>query len=104
MNLPANIYRFDSVHPENSSFIPLTVNPPLRYAHTQTLIANDRIVILGGFDGLTGNAISLSDVWVFDIKASNWTHIIAELDRDNKPENRSSHSQVLMPDGYSILM
>ncbi|CAO3664367.1 unnamed protein product [Rhizopus microsporus] len=104
MNLPANIYRFDSVHPENSSFIPLTVNPPLRYAHTQTLIANDRIVILGGFDGLTGNAISLSDVWVFDIKASNWTHITAELDRDNKPENRSSHSQVLMPDGYSILI
>ncbi|KAG1464512.1 hypothetical protein G6F46_002569 [Rhizopus delemar] len=103
-NIPANIYRFDSVHSENSSFLPLTINPPSRYGHTQTLVDGYKIVVLGGFDGQTGDAISLADIWIFDTRIFNWTQVSAELDRDGIPANRSSHSQVLMPDGYSILI
>lgn len=107
--LSPNMYRFDSVYPSNSSIIqvdPATpqIAPPLRYAHTQTLISDHRIVVLGGFDGATGDAVSLADVWVFDITSSKWSQINAKLDKENKPANRSSHSQVLMPDGYSILV
>jgi hypothetical protein len=79
-------------------------SPPLRYAHTQTLLPDHRIVILGGFDGTTGDTIPLADVWIFDIKTSTWDQINAKLDHENKPANRSSHSQVLMQDGYSILV
>lgn len=78
--------------------------PAMRYAHTQTLIHDRMIVILGGFDSLTGEAVSMSDVWQYDILTNQWTHVTAKLDKDNKPASRSSHSQVLMPDGVSILM
>lgn len=100
------MYRFDSVYPANSTIIMSTESnyPPLRYAHTQTLISEQRIVVLGGFDGATGDAVSLADVWVFDILSSTWTQIYAKLDKENKPAKRSSHSQVLMPDGFSILV
>lgn len=102
------MYRFDSVFPSNSTIIQLDpqeqLAPPLRYAHTQTLISDHRIVVLGGFDGATGDAVSLADVRVFDITSSKWSQINAKLDKESKPANRSSHSQVLMPDGYSILV
>lgn len=100
------MYKFDSVYPANSTIIvsDQLLYPPLRYAHTQTLISENRIVVLGGFDGSTGEAVSLADVWVFDIMASKWNQINARLDKENKPANRSSHSQVLMPDGFSILV
>jgi hypothetical protein len=68
------------------------------------LISGRRIVVLGGFDGSTGEALPMSDVWIFDITTSKWSQIKAKLDREEKPANRSSHSQVLMPDGVSILM
>ncbi|CAO3675657.1 unnamed protein product [Rhizopus stolonifer] len=99
---PPNMYRFDTVHTENSSLISLNNSPPSRYGHTQTLIEGDRIVILGGFDGQTGDAMSMGDIWVFDSLVFSWTHVSA--DQDEMPANRSSHSQVLMPDGYSILI
>ncbi|KAI9263726.1 hypothetical protein BY458DRAFT_239666 [Sporodiniella umbellata] len=99
---PANMYRLDTIHAENSTLIPLKISPPPRYGHTQTLIEGGRIVILGGFDGLSGDAISMGDIWIFNTVAFNWTHISA--DQDEMPANRSSHSQVLMPDGYSILI
>lgn len=104
--LPASMYRFDSVYPANSTIIvsDQLLYPPLRYAHTQTLISEHRIVVLGGFDGATGDAVSLADVWVFDIITSKWSQINARLDKENKPANRSSHSQLLMPDGFSILV
>lgn len=100
------MYRFDSNFPANSSVVPIKGNrsPPVRYGHTQTLISDQRIVVLGGFDGATGDSISLSDVWVYDIHNSSWYQIQAKLDYENKPANRSSHSQVLMPDGFSILV
>lgn len=78
--------------------------PPLRYGHTQTLINDKTIVILGGFDSLSGEAVSLADIWLYDIDTNQWSHLEAKLDKDNKPASRSSHSQVLMPDGISILM
>ncbi|KAI8095582.1 hypothetical protein BDF21DRAFT_441948 [Thamnidium elegans] len=104
--LSASMYRFDSVYPANSTNIVSDKNiyPPLRYAHTQTLISGHRIVVLGGFDGATGDAVSLADVWIFDIITSKWAQIYAKLDKENKPANRSSHSQLLMPDGFSILV
>lgn len=81
-----------------------TPMPPLRYGHTQTLINDKTIVILGGFDSLSGEAVSLADIWLYDIDTNQWSHLEAKLDKDNKPASRSSHSQVLMPDGISILM
>lgn len=104
--LSSNIYRFDSVYPANSTEILSEgkLSPPLRYGHTQTLLPDHRIVVLGGFDGATGDTIPLRDVWVFNINTSNWDQINAKLDHSNKPESRSSHSQVLMQDGHSILM
>jgi hypothetical protein len=101
--LPTDMYRFDSAFPENSGTISNQGKhvPPLRYAHTQTLLPDNRIVVLGGFDSDTGEAISLSDVWIYDISDSSWNQIQATLDR---PVNRSSHSQVLMPDGVSIVV
>lgn len=78
--------------------------PPLRYGHTQTLINDKTIVILGGFDSLSGEAVSLADIWLYDIDTNEWSHLEAKLDKENKPASRSSHSQVLMPDGISILM
>ncbi|KAI8143462.1 hypothetical protein BJV82DRAFT_514585 [Fennellomyces sp. T-0311] len=103
--LPANIYRVDSLYPSNSSMAPtVSILPPLRYGHSQTLIADRTIVVLGGFDSLTGEAVSLADIWLYDIETYKWSHRLATLDKDSKPANRSSHSQVLMPDGVSILM
>lgn len=100
------MYRFDSVYPANSTIVAsdAQIYPPLRYAHTQTLISDHRIVVLGGFNSATGDAVSMADVWVFDIPSLTWSQINARLDKDNKPGNRSSHSQVLMADGYSILV
>ncbi|KAG1472743.1 hypothetical protein G6F56_001352 [Rhizopus delemar] len=87
---PANMYRFDTVHTENSSLISLNNSPPSRYGHTQTLIEGDRIVILGGFDGQTGNAMSMGDIWVFDSLVFNWTHVSA--DQDEMPANRNTRT------------
>lgn len=100
------MYRFDNTFPENSGTISNTGDhvPPLRYEHTQTLLPDNRIVILGGFDSATGNAISLSDIWVYNINNSSWNQVYATLDDDYKLANRSSHSQVLMPDGVSIVL
>jgi hypothetical protein len=99
------MYRFDSVYPSNSTVIssPLP-NPPLRYSHTQTLVNKRWITILGGFDGLTGGPVSMEDIWTFDTISQYWAQVNATLDKENKPANRSSHSQVLMSDGVSILM
>ncbi|KAI7860368.1 hypothetical protein BDC45DRAFT_431226 [Circinella umbellata] len=103
--LPATIYQIDSLYPSNSTMSPVVSSlPPLRYGHTQTLINDKTIVILGGFDSLTGDSLSLADIWLYDIPTLTWTHKFAALHKDNKPANRSSHSQVLMPDGSSILM
>jgi hypothetical protein len=103
--LSNTVYRFDSTFPANSTIIsPGGLYPPLRYAHTQTLISDHKIVVLGGFDSATGEPIPLSDVWIYDIKLSVWNQINAKLDVENKPCPISSHSQVLMPDGFSILI
>lgn len=101
--LPTDMYRFDSAFPENSDTISNKGDlvPPLRYAHTQTLLPDGRIVVLGGFDSETGDAISLNDVWIYDTNGSIWSHVEAKLDVDLKP---ASHSQVLMPDGFSIVV
>ncbi|KAF1796015.1 hypothetical protein FB192DRAFT_1437934 [Mucor lusitanicus] len=103
--LSASMYRFDSTWPANSTVItPAGLSPPLRYAHTQTLISDHKIVVLGGFDSATGDPIPLSDIWVYDIRLSVWSQINAKLDVEKKPGARSSHSQVLMSDGFSILV
>lgn len=99
------MYRINTLNPANSSIAPdASPMPNLRYAHTQTLINNRTIVVLGGFEGQTGEAVSLADIWLYDIYDNQWSHVSAKLDKDNKPGNRSSHSQLLMPDGKSILM
>lgn len=103
--LPANMYLVNSLYPSNSTMASTTTPmPPLRYGHTQTLINDKTIVILGGFDSLSGEAVSLADIWLYDIDTNEWSHLEAKLDKENKPASRSSHSQVLMPDGISILM
>ncbi|KAI7863768.1 hypothetical protein BDF14DRAFT_1876167 [Spinellus fusiger] len=102
---PVDMYRFNSILSSNSSRVMATgLQPPFRYAHKQTMLRNHLIVVLGGFDGLTGNPVSMTDIWIFDTVTSVWASVKATLDSDNRPENRSSHSQTLMPDGVSILM
>jgi hypothetical protein len=81
-----------------------TVVPQLRYAHSQTLLDDNRIVVLGGFDGMSGTATSLADIWLYDIDTNTWSNIQAALTSDGRPAARSSHSAVLMPDGISIVM
>ncbi|KAI9303232.1 hypothetical protein BJ944DRAFT_165793 [Cunninghamella echinulata] len=100
------MYRLDSIYPSNSTIIYTLQNtiPPVRYQHTQTLIGGHSIVILGGFDGLTGSALSLTDIWLFDTNINQWSHITAMLGDELELSNRSSHSQVLMPDETSILI
>ncbi|KAI8641498.1 hypothetical protein BD408DRAFT_403378 [Parasitella parasitica] len=103
--LSSNMYRFDSTFPANSAVISTQgLSPPLRYAHTQTLISDHKIVVLGGFDSATGEPIPLSEIWVYDIRMSAWNQINATLDVEKKPGARSSHSQVLMSDRFSILV
>ncbi|CEP14034.1 hypothetical protein [Parasitella parasitica] len=103
--LSSSMYRFDSTFPANSAVISTQgSSPPLRYAHTQTLISDHKIVVLGGFDSATGEPIPLSEIWVYDIRMSAWNQINATLDVEKKPGARSSHSQVLMSDGFSILV
>ncbi|ORX50605.1 hypothetical protein DM01DRAFT_250918 [Hesseltinella vesiculosa] len=99
--LPSHMYRLDSIYPSNSTHIisPSIAMPPLRYSHSQTLVGGHFIVILGGFDGSNGDAISMADIWVFDTLSHGWAQVHASLDQEQKPANRSSHSQVLMPDG-----
>ncbi|CAO3598164.1 unnamed protein product [Absidia cylindrospora] len=99
------MYQLDSIHPLNSTLVhSASPNPPLRYSHTQTLVKGHLIVILGGFDSLTGDAVSMKDIWIFDTLLLHWKQVVATLDSDNKPANRSSHSQVLMSDDTSILI
>lgn len=99
------MYRLNALQPSNSStIVSPPPEPPLRYSHTQTLVNGQLIVILGGFDGLTGDAVSLADIWTFDTLSHQWNQVAATLDKESKPANRSSHSEVLMSDGTSILM
>ncbi|ORZ17944.1 hypothetical protein BCR42DRAFT_412817 [Absidia repens] len=105
VQLPSAMYQLDSINPWNSSLVhSASPNPPLRYSHTQTLVKGHLIVILGGFDSLTGDAVSMKDIWIFDTLLLHWKQVVATLDNDNKPANRSSHSQVLMSDDSSILI
>ncbi|KAF7726859.1 hypothetical protein EC973_008366 [Apophysomyces ossiformis] len=101
----ANMYRLDSRTPSNSTVLfSIATLPSMRYSHAQTMIQNHIVVVLGGFDGVTGDAVSMADVLTFDTMTLTWTHVDAKLDKNNKPANRSSHSQVLMSDGVSILI
>ncbi|KAI8096489.1 uncharacterized protein BX664DRAFT_60249 [Halteromyces radiatus] len=103
--LPSSMYRLDSLYPANSTLLQSSsLSPPLRYSHTQTLVNQNVIVILGGFDGSTGSPISMQDIWTFNTLTHHWTQVMATLDKENKPANRSSHSEVLMSDGVSILI
>ncbi|CDH60217.1 hypothetical protein RO3G_09099 [Lichtheimia corymbifera JMRC:FSU:9682] len=76
--LPANMYLVNSLYPSNSTMASTTTPmPPLRYGHTQTLINDKTIVILGGFDSLSGEAVSLADIWLYDIDTNEWSHLEA---------------------------
>ncbi|CAM0137280.1 unnamed protein product [Umbelopsis sp. WA50703] len=107
--LPAGsnlMYCLNTINPNESTVISLngTVVPQLRYAHSQTLLDDNRIVVLGGFDGMSGTATSLADIWLYDIDTNTWSNIQAALTSDGRPAARSSHSAVLMPDGISIVI
>jgi hypothetical protein len=100
------MYRLNSTSPGDSA--PITTNgsqnPNMRYAHSQTIVNDTKIIVLGGFDGVSGTPTSLGDIWVFDIPSSTWINIQATLNPEGRPSARSSHSAVLSPDGKSIIM
>lgn len=100
------MYCLNTVNPNESTVIPIngSVAPQLRYAHSQTLLDDNRIVVLGGFDGMSGTATSLADIWIYETDTNTWSNIPATLSSDGRPAARSSHSAVLMPDGVSIVM
>jgi hypothetical protein len=100
------VYRINCTNPSDSAPVIPNGNeiPNLRYSHSQTIINDTIIVVLGGFDGISGTPTSLGDVWLFDISTSTWTNIQAALNPDGRPAARSSHSAVLMADGKSIVM
>lgn len=100
------VYRLNCSNPSDSAPVIPNGNeiPNLRYSHSQTILNDTIIVVLGGFDGISGTPTSLGDVWLFDISTSTWTNIQAALNPDGRPAARSSHSAVLMADGKSIVM
>ncbi|KAG2177013.1 hypothetical protein INT43_007667 [Umbelopsis isabellina] len=100
------MYCLNTINPNESMLISLSgsVAPQLRYAHSQTLLDDNRIVVLGGFDGMSGTATSLADIWIYEIDTNTWSNIPATLSADGRPAARSSHSAVLMPDGISIVI
>ncbi|KAI9282509.1 hypothetical protein BC943DRAFT_114414 [Umbelopsis sp. AD052] len=100
------VYRLNCTNPNDSSLVIPNGNeiPNMRYSHSQTIINDTIIVVLGGFDGISGTPTSLGDVWLFDISTSTWTNIQAGLSPDGRPAARSSHSAVLMADGKSIVI
>ncbi|KAJ2957656.1 hypothetical protein NQZ79_g6625 [Umbelopsis isabellina] len=100
------MYCLNTLNPNESMVISLngSMAPQLRYAHSQTLLDDNRIVVLGGFDGMSGTATSLADIWIYEIDTNTWSNIPATLSSDGRPAARSSHSAVLMPDGISIVI
>jgi hypothetical protein len=100
------VYRVNCRNPSDSAPVPAngTAIPSMRYSHSQTIVNDTIIIVLGGFDGISGTPTSLGDIWLFDISTSTWTNIQATLSSDGRPAARSSHSAVLMQDGKSIVM
>ncbi|RGB38827.1 hypothetical protein C1646_812384 [Rhizophagus diaphanus] len=90
------------------------VNAPTpRAYYGSTLIPNNRIIYIGGFNDYTvsyysdtlniakGTALTLSEVYIYDIINDNWN---TKTTSGKIPSNRAGHSTILGLDGQRIIM
>ncbi len=64
-------------------------------------VENQRIYLLGGFDGRK----SLNDFWVYDIRSDRWRVISHDVSKENGPGPRACHKMAFDPkSGYIYLL
>ncbi|KAI8581366.1 hypothetical protein K450DRAFT_232712 [Umbelopsis ramanniana AG] len=76
-----------------------TFTPSPRYHHTTTLLADGRMVVVGGFDG--NNTVNMTDIYTFDTNSLQWSYTKAT---GSIPASRRDHAATALPDGNSLLI
>jgi len=75
--------------------------PSKRGGHAMLDVENQRIYLLGGFDGRK----SLNDFWVYDIRSDRWRVISHDVSKENGPGPRACHKMAFDPkSGYIYLL
>lgn len=76
-----------------------TFTPSPRYHHTATLLADGRMIVVGGFDG--NNTVNMTDIYTFDTNSLQWSYTKAT---GSIPASRRDHAATALPDGNSLLI
>ncbi|KAG2175049.1 hypothetical protein INT43_006111 [Umbelopsis isabellina] len=97
--LTNELWSFDTNAMTWQQFSNQTFTPSPRYHHTATLLADGRMILIGGFDG--NKTINMNDTYVFDTNALEWSLLNAT---GKIPTSRRDHAATLLPDGQSILI
>ncbi|KAJ2961750.1 hypothetical protein NQZ79_g3083 [Umbelopsis isabellina] len=97
--LTNELWSFDTSAMTWRQFPNQTFTPSPRYHHTATLLADGRMILIGGFDG--NNTVNMNDTYVFDTNALEWSLINAT---GKTPTSRRDHAATILPDGQSILI
>jgi N-acetylneuraminic acid mutarotase len=66
-NNPVNIY-----DPQSNSWTSVS-GAGLEMHHFQAVVYNDKIYVMGAFNGGWGNEVPIPNVWIFDPKTNEWT-------------------------------
>lgn len=97
--LTNELWSFDTSALTWQQFPNQTFTPSPRYHHTSTLLADGRMILIGGFDG--NKTVNMNDTYVFDTNALEWSLMNAT---GKIPTSRRDHAATILPDGQSILI
>src|SRR6266511_1080447 len=81
-------------NPASGSWSPTGSLHIARYDHTQTLLANGKVIVAGGFDGVA----SLISAELYDSASGNWTPTASLA------TSRREHSATLLADGNVLVV
>ena len=85
---------------ENSwTLIEPPVSPRSRFSHSMARIGNQKAMLFGGIDRITGAAQSCQDTWIFDFETRTWT----EMAPENKPDSRFGHAMATLGGTRAVL-
>ena len=97
--LTNDLWSLDTVGMAWQQFPNQTFTPSPRYHHTATLLADGRMVIIGGFDG--SNTVNMNNIYIFDTNALEWSFSNAT---GNIPAPRRDHAATALWEGSSIFI
>lgn len=97
--LTNDLWSLDTVGMAWQQFPNQTFTPSPRYHHSATLLADGRMVIIGGFDG--SNTVNMNNIYIFDTNALEWSFSNAT---GNVPAPRRDHAATALWEGSSIFI